>query len=66
MVAHGIYFSIIHDDNLVCIHDRRHPLGDDDLGGVGNIFLKTISDQLVCLGVYGRSRVIQDEDFWAF
>ena len=59
----GVYSAIIHDDNLVGIHDRTDTLGNDNFGGIRNFLAECLADQRISLGIYRTGTVIQNKNF---
>ena len=62
MCAVSTDFSIIHNNDMICILNRRNTLCNDDLGGIRNLLQKSLTDQCICLGIYRTGRVIQDQN----
>src|SRR5699024_5163135 len=60
--ADGGDAAALHHDDAVGVLDAGHPLGDDDLGGLGDKLPETLADQGVGAGVHRAGGVVQDQD----
>ena len=54
--------ALVQDDDLVGVLHGAQPLGDDDLGGAGDLPGEGPADEGVGAGVDGGGRVVEDED----
>lgn len=62
MGSRAHYAPFLDDEDVVGIHDRSDPLGDDYLGGAGGLLVQGIAEIPVRLGVQRRERVIEQVD----
>ncbi len=62
MGAGGGDAPAVQQDDEVGILDRGDPLGDDELGGLGNLLPEGPADEGVGLGVHGGGGVVENED----
>lgn len=58
MGTEAVDHAVPEDDDPVGILHRAHPLGDDNLGGVGNLLQERLADHGVGVGVHGRGGVV--------
>ena len=54
--------SVVKDQDQVRILHRRHALGDDDLGGLGDEAAESRPDERVGVGVHRAGGVVKDQD----
>ena len=62
MVAHVHNLTVVQNDDHIRILHGGHPLGDDQLGGAGDILGEGLTDHRIGLGVHGGGGVIQNEN----
>ena len=58
--------AVIHHHDQIRIHDGGDPLGNDQLGGVGQLRGESLPDLGVGGGVHGAGAVIQNQDLGLF
>ena len=66
MVAHGIDLAVFHNNDHVRILHGGNTLGDDQLGGAGDLFPEGLPDGSVGLGVHRGGGVVQNQDLGLF
>ena len=49
--AHGDYLSRIKNDYLVCVLNGRNALCNNDFGGIGDLFRKSLADKRIGFGI---------------
>ena len=54
--------AVIHDEDHVRVHDRGHALGDDDLGGFGDIGPEALADEGVGARIHRAGGIVEDQD----
>ena len=62
MSAHPHHPAVLQHDDAVGIRDRRHPLGDDDLGHAGQLPPERLAEPGIGGQIEGGERVVEDED----
>src|SRR5699024_2677801 len=55
-----------HNDDAVGVLHAGYTLGNDDLGGFGDIITEALADQRVGLGIDGAGGVVQNQDLGLF
>ncbi len=66
MVPHRLYFSFIHDYDLVCMLNRRNPLGNNNFCYPFKFFPECLLNLGISSHIHSTSRIIKDDDFWRF
>ena len=66
MVTGGHNPAVIQHQNDVRLLHRGDPLGDNQLGGAGNLLPEGLADHGVGLGIHGGGGVVQNQDFGLF
>jgi len=66
MGAHGCDAALIHKDDAVRILYGSYALGNDDLGGFGDVFAQCFSNVCIGLRIHGAGRIIQYKDLGLF
>ena len=66
MGAHGGDGAVFHDQDQVGFFHGCHTLGDDDLGGVGDLFPESLPDHGIGVGIHRGGGVVQDQDLGLF
>ena len=62
MIAHGADLTVIENDDHIRILHRGDSLGDDQLGGAGDMLGKGLTDGCVGAGIHSGGGVVQDQD----
>ena len=62
MGPHRVDAAILHDDDLIGIHDRGNPLRNNDLGHVGELSQRS-ADFAFGSGIYRAGGIIEDKNF---
>ena len=57
--------TVIQDDNLVCIHHRRDPLGDDDFSYIGQ-FCQRLADFSFSSSIYRAGGIVENQHLRLF
>ena len=66
MAAHGLNLAVLHQEDPVGVLHRGHPLGNDDLGGLGDKFAESLADEGVGAGVHRAGGVVQNQNLGLF
>ena len=57
--ALGRHRAVIHHQNQVGVHDGRHPLGHDELGGSRQILPERLTDLRIRGSIHGAGGIVQ-------
>lgn len=61
MGTKSVDLAVVHNDDAVCILDTGNTLGDDQLGGIRDLFCKSTADFCVCGSIYRTGGIVQDQ-----
>src|SRR5699024_778093 len=64
--AEAVDLAVPEDDDPVGILHGAHPLGNDNLGGVGDLLQKRLADHGVGVGIHGGGGIVENQNLGLF